>query len=259
MINKQTMIARIFACIILLTGFTLFTPDYALAQWGGPGCDVSDPDADNDGDGMTNGEEVANGTDPCDADSDGDGMDDQEEDAQLTNPLVADTDADGLLDGVEFSQTGTDPTKADTDEDGLLDGPELNMGLDAFNPDMDFDGLLDGHEVHIGSNPLSAHSDEDNVSDFDEVMLGTDPTVTESAATFQAACTAKGSENTLVICNAYTSDDSGPSFNKDTSVEGTQVQGCASAGANNSGMPSYFILFALVILANVSLRKRQNA
>ncbi|HMQ11182.1 MAG TPA: hypothetical protein PKC21_01475 [Oligoflexia bacterium] len=259
MIN-QSMIARILTCIILLSGFTLFTSDIAYAQWGGgPGCDISNPDGDNDGDGMTNGEEQQNGTNPCNPDSDNDDMPDQEEDAQSTNPLVADTDGDGLTDGQEFNQIGTSPVLSDTDADGLLDGQEVSMGFDALNDDMDFDGLKDGEEVQLGTNARSAHSDEDEVSDFDEVMLGTNPTVTDSPATFQAACNALGSENGMVVCNAYNTGDSGPVLNKDTGAQGTQVQGCASAGANSSGMPSYFILFALMIMANIGLRQRKKA
>lgn len=257
---KQAMIARIFACIILLSGFTLFTSDYAYAQWGGPGCDVSNPDADNDGDGIPNGEEQQNGTDPCDPDSDDDGMDDQEEDAQFTNPLDQDTDDDGLLDGMEFSQLGTDPTRADTDVDGLLDGQEHGMGFDPINPDMDNDGLKDGLEVSLGTSAFNADSDGDGGSDYDEAMvLGTNPTVADSAASFQAACNALGSEHSMVVCNAFNNSDPTPTFNKETNNQGTQVQGCTRAGASNSGMPSYFILFALMIMANLGLRQRKEA
>jgi hypothetical protein len=47
---------------------------------------VVDPDADDDGDGLTNAEEEALGTDPGEADSDGDGMSDTEEFEHGTDP-----------------------------------------------------------------------------------------------------------------------------------------------------------------------------
>ncbi|MFT5679245.1 MAG: hypothetical protein ACI8RZ_000149 [Myxococcota bacterium] len=49
-----------------------------------------DPDDDSDGDGLTNAEEEAFGTDPSNADSDGDGYDDGEEvNTHNTNPAYA--------------------------------------------------------------------------------------------------------------------------------------------------------------------------
>jgi hypothetical protein len=47
---------------------------------------VVDPRADDDGDGLTNAEEEALGTDPGEADSDGDGMSDTEEFEHGTDP-----------------------------------------------------------------------------------------------------------------------------------------------------------------------------
>ncbi len=62
-----------------------------------------DPNDDEDGDGLTNGEERDIGTDP-------------------NNP---DTDGDGLDDGLEKKIIGTDPTEDDTDKDGVTDGIEV--------------------------------------------------------------------------------------------------------------------------------------
>ena len=80
----------------------------------------SDPldrtDDDNDGDGLTNIEEMDIGTDPDNRDSDGDGLDDRAELRDwLTDPTVADTDQGGVDDGLEVQQ-GTDPLDPDDDQ-----------------------------------------------------------------------------------------------------------------------------------------------
>ena len=59
--------------------------------------------ADNDGDGISNGDEWANCSDPWLDDTDGDGLDDDEELAAGTKPRNPDSDGDGLLDGVDPS------------------------------------------------------------------------------------------------------------------------------------------------------------
>lgn len=65
------------------------------------------PDAD--GDGLTDAEEVALGTNPNNPDTDGDGLFDREEvKVYKTNPLVKDTDGDGVSDGQEV-KNGTNP------------------------------------------------------------------------------------------------------------------------------------------------------
>ncbi|MBN1421752.1 MAG: hypothetical protein JXP34_23465, partial [Planctomycetes bacterium] len=69
------------------------------------------PDLDADGDGITNGDEIARGTVPRRVDSDGDG---------LIDLLEA---GDGIFIG-PFA-TGTDPTRSDTDGGGIDDGLEV--------------------------------------------------------------------------------------------------------------------------------------
>lgn len=91
--------------------------------------------ADNDGDGLTNGEEVALETNLNDADTDGDGLGDGEEvNTHLTDPLQVDSDYDGLDDWSEVNTHGTNPNSADSDADGVLDGVELAAGTDPLNP-----------------------------------------------------------------------------------------------------------------------------
>ena len=69
------------------------------------------PDGDEDGDGLTNGEEEDLGTDP----------------------ELADTDGDGLGDGDEVNQYGTDPLDEDTDGDTYSDGDEVEGNTDPDN------------------------------------------------------------------------------------------------------------------------------
>jgi len=113
-----------------------------------------DANADDDGDGLTNAEEAALGTDP-------------------KNP---DTDDDGISDGDEVGVYQTDPLNLDSDGDILYDGGELIYGTGLLNPDTDGDGLLDGEEVYFyGTDPLNPDTDGDGVSDGVEIRNGTDP------------------------------------------------------------------------------------
>lgn len=100
--------------------------------------DTFNPNADDDGDGLTNGQEASLGTDHMDADTDGDGLTDAEEVNGTT----------GFF---------TDPLDADTDGDLLSDGDEVN-GVPGFTSD-----------------PLTRHTDTDGVNDFVESLYGTDP------------------------------------------------------------------------------------
>jgi hypothetical protein len=97
---------------------------------------------DSDADGIPDADETATyGTDPGNADSDFDGVTDGAELAAGTNPLVADGGA-----------------AADTDGDGLLDADESTFGTDLGIADSDGDGWSDGDEVSIGTDPLDAGS-----------------------------------------------------------------------------------------------------
>jgi hypothetical protein len=103
---------------------------------------------DSDGDGLTDGQEIALGTDPLNPDTDGDGLTDgQEVNTYHTDPLNPDTDGDGLTDGQEVNSYHTDPVNPDTDGDGLTDGQEVNVThTDPLNPDTDGDGIPDGQD-----------------------------------------------------------------------------------------------------------------
>ena len=74
-----------------------------------------DDDADNDGDGLTNGAEMALGTNPNNPDTDGDGFTDgQEVNDFHTNPLIPDfdRDGDGIPDAADNCPGFYDPTNA---------------------------------------------------------------------------------------------------------------------------------------------------
>jgi gliding motility-associated-like protein len=130
-------------------------------------------DEDQDNDGVNDELDPAN-TNPCipnvnagPCDQDGDGLTNSEEAAEGTSPTVPDTDGDGLNDGAEITG-GTDPLdqcdppnalpicNIDTDGDGLLDGTETGIGTDPINPDTDGDGLTDGNEVTNSTDPLDS-------------------------------------------------------------------------------------------------------
>jgi Tol biopolymer transport system component len=129
---------------------------------------------DSDGDGLTDSQEIALGTDPNDADSDDDTIWDGDEVAAGTNPRDADTDHDGLTDSNERS-FGSDPNNPDTDGDGLRDGDEPQHGVDPLNPDTDQDGLSDGDEVTLGTRPDRPDTDGDGLLDGEEIAAGANP------------------------------------------------------------------------------------
>ena len=94
---------------------------------------VSDFDADNDNDGLSNGTEIELGTDP----------------------MNSDTDGDELSDGEEINTYGTDPLNTDTDGDTLPDGDEPYIGLDPANPETF--GTPDGE--YISEQTIAADSE----------------------------------------------------------------------------------------------------
>jgi outer membrane protein OmpA-like peptidoglycan-associated protein len=91
---------------------------------------------DSDGDGLTDAEEAALGTDPYDPDTDKDRLSDGDEVKKYhTNPLDPDTDVDSLKDGEEVYDFKTDPLNRDTDGGGVADGHEVKEDrTDPLNP-----------------------------------------------------------------------------------------------------------------------------
>ncbi|WP_422351227.1 Ig-like domain-containing protein [Flagellimonas sp.] len=156
--------------------------------------------ADCDGDGVSNGNEDSNGTDPyqVSGDTDGDGVDNDNETndgTDLNNPCdpvqsagytgynasngiwsAADCDGDGVSNGDEDSN-GTDPyqVSGDTDGDGVDDDNETNDGTDLNNPCDPVQSA--GYTGYNTSNGIwsAADCDGDGVSNGDEDSNGTDP------------------------------------------------------------------------------------
>ncbi|MEX0360795.1 MAG: gliding motility-associated C-terminal domain-containing protein, partial [Allomuricauda sp.] len=146
--------------------------------------------ADCDGDGVTNGDEVTNGTDPYEAsnDTDGDGILDDTEvnDGTDPNDPCDPTQAQGYT---GYDSANAIWAAADCDGDGLTNSEELTLGTEVYNADTDGDTINDGQEVTDGTNPFDdcdsiggtplpdtfCDRDNDGLSDDDEVTLGTDP------------------------------------------------------------------------------------
>ena len=146
-------------------------------------------------DGLTNLEEMENGTDPLMWDTDGDSFErpdgselafddgwevNSDEDTIPTNP---DSDGDGAWDGWEVYY-GHDPLNAsdrfiDTDGDGLFPFEEYDNGTDPLDPDTDDDGMKDGWELRMNLLPTEPDAyddpDDDGLINLDEYRKGTDP------------------------------------------------------------------------------------
>ena len=133
---------------------------------------------DSDGDGLADGDEIAdlmdepldsdkNGIlDPVDTDptldQDNDGLTDLVEAKLNTDPKKADSDGDGINDAIEIGKNTDEPI--DSDLDGIIDA------LDSVDDsDSDNDGITDTLELKLKSNPKLADSDNDGINDLEEL------------------------------------------------------------------------------------------
>ncbi|MGJ3242068.1 MAG: hypothetical protein ACFE0O_03790 [Opitutales bacterium] len=140
---------------------------------------------DRDNDGLTDYEEVQQGTDPLDGfsdlfgeyDYDGDGIINMDEEQNGTDPRdqfdpnePADNDQDGFA-NVHEAAMNTDPEdpldpfvgRRDWDRDSMPDEAEVSLGTDLMDPsepslesDSDGDGWPDALEAWLGSSPANA-------------------------------------------------------------------------------------------------------
>jgi hypothetical protein len=99
------------------------------------------PPLDQDGDGISDQNEVALGTDKTKADTDGDGLTDGEEKAIGTNPLSTDTDEDGYSDFAEVNAK-TDPKLATS-------APTVEVSVTTLKP------IQDGQRITLLGNVQS--------------------------------------------------------------------------------------------------------
>ncbi|MEW5850129.1 MAG: VWA domain-containing protein [Myxococcota bacterium] len=137
---------------------------------------TGDEVVDSDGDGLTDAEEDAIGSDPLKVDTDDDFFNDLLEHRLRTSGLdpldpvdgdcaldvdQVDSDGDGLRD-CEERFLGTRPKRVDTDFDGVPDTVEIWFdtlsSVDDLAQDLDFDGSLNGDEIRWHSNPRSNDS-----------------------------------------------------------------------------------------------------
>ncbi|SDK75420.1 hypothetical protein [Microbulbifer yueqingensis] len=106
-----------------------------------------DATRDDDGDGLTNADEFAAGTDPFLMDTDSDGVFDNEDASPLNPNYRLDEDGDGMPDEYEYEYglNPYDPADAllDSDGDGLSNLAEYRAGTRLDRDDSDGDGLID--------------------------------------------------------------------------------------------------------------------
>jgi uncharacterized repeat protein (TIGR01451 family) len=217
---------------------------------------------DDDNDGLTDGEELALGTDPQDADSDDDGVidgdeanpsDDTDGDGTI-NPRDPDSDGDGILDGTEV---GVTEPNLDTDvgAGNFVPDADPSTTTSMVNPDTDFGGIPDGEEDmdHDGRvddgerDPLDPADDEPLDTDGDGIADPMDncPTVANP-----------GQENSDDDADgdACDLDDDNDGFQDDYGVSGG---GCAAGGSGAGALPMGLALFGLAAL--IGRRRRARA
>lgn len=118
-------------------------------------------DPDRDGDGVSNVDEIADGTDPDNPDSDGDGVNDGTDDLPLDPNEDTDTDGDGIGNNADTDDDGdgvndtSDAFPLDSSESVDTDGDGIGNNADT---DDDGDGYSDVFENANGSDPLDANS-----------------------------------------------------------------------------------------------------
>ena len=131
---KQSVQLFFLVTLVLGIGLFLYVVQGNIKEWVQNTTEMSEQDktvapvVDTDGDGIPNTE---------DPDDDNDGISDTDEIAQNLSPVSTDTDGDGLSDPQEI-KLGTGPRNRDSDRDGIMDGKEVELGLDPLSPEINF-------------------------------------------------------------------------------------------------------------------------
>ncbi|MNJ85101.1 hypothetical protein D3C87_25680 [compost metagenome] len=192
---------------------------------------LSDLAGDCDGDGVTNGQEITDGTDPgngCNfilasqgtpgaawntGDCDGDGVTNEQEVTDGTDPL---NPCELQIASITLSQSGS-WLSGDCDGDGITNGNEVTDGTDPNNPcsfvltsqstipdiawnngDCDGDGVTNSTEVTDGTNPLNACEYNATHITLPVTVTNCPPVANGDAATTQ--------EDTPVVINVPSND-----------------------------------------------------
>ncbi len=173
---------------------------------------------DSDGDGVTDAEEKANGSDynkkdDTTIDTDKDGLTDYVElYVTKTDINLIDTDDDGLTDYDEAAFTKTDPlvydsykentsdSDIDIDADGLTNKEEMEANSNPLIEDSDGDGLSDGKEVNKYNTKANVYdTDSDGASDNWEVENGYDPLKPNSSFDTENSISLSGNKNAISV------------------------------------------------------------
>lgn len=129
-------------------------PDWWEDLYGLDKLNPADASLDPDLDGLTNLQEYLNGTHPHLADTDGDGVPDGVEVAQRSNPLLASSRP------AYWFGAPLNATPGDLNGNGMSDAWELWVGRFDLDPmaDPDHDGQLNWQEALAGTDPFDPHS-----------------------------------------------------------------------------------------------------
>lgn len=165
------------------------------------GTDIEEPDTDKDG--LSDFEEfTVTFTDPLDpnsvhpdlndaqADRDGDGLSNADEIANITDPVDEDSDDDGLSDGDELNIYGTVPIDYDTDDDDINDGDEIALGFDPTSTDTNIKTTTIEQHIEKDNEVFAEINTEDNAFDIsmDITAAGYAPTSLKAGASrYEAA------------------------------------------------------------------------
>ena len=156
-------------------------------------------------------------------DTDGDGLSDADEAAWGSDPDVEDSDGDGLSDGLEVHTYGSDPIVEDTDGDGYLDGFEVY--------DRDFDPTVDPTRF----NPLLADIPQLEFTLAEPPQIGI--YATESGGTTTSIDTTSGvSSMDEISTTTGNSQSSGTEFSSTWDVRGSAgFEGLSLTGSVEGG------------------------